>query len=434
METEPSQRPEYVDSFKANSDGKENSQMNEFNESVGIGGAQFNGDITVNINQTSLGIRGVINEGPKERGQVLDLTINEDLTIEQALEFVKMLNNRLGASRPARLIYIEKGSTHLFLDVSHDMLDRIINLHEEGSLEELLRREEASEQFNICNVEAIYAGRTMAKADLISQIREKGAEMADLIGTNLSGANLKGANFRAANLTGADLSRSKLSGVNLREANLREANLFNAALIRADISGANLIDSDLGGAKLFNADLSNTDLTRANLRMADLGGANLRCAKLFDAILIRADLAGAEATSAKLSWSDLSNANLSGANLEEVTFFDANLSGASLRGAFLSRAKFGGADLSGAVLVESELSMASLIHANLRGADLSRSNLYKANLVGANLEDANFSESILTLCRFGSSRGLTKEQQADMRRRGALFMDSPESDFALIFS
>ena len=73
---------------------------------------------------------------------------------------------------------------------------------------------------------------------------------------------------------------------------------------------------------------------------------------------------------------------------------------------------FAGADLSGADLRKADLS-----GANLSGADLSG-----ANLSGANLFWANIDRTI-----FGDTIGLSKQQEDDLKERGAIFIDAPGS-------
>jgi uncharacterized protein YjbI with pentapeptide repeats len=131
-----------------------------------------------------------------------------------------------------------------------------------------------------------------------------------------------------------------------------------------------------------------------------------------------------------LSQADLSGANLYYSKLNEVNLSEANLSGAVLREAKLNEAKLNGAkliasNLSGANLRKAELISADLRKANLRkaifsGADLCDAALRKANLSGTNLNRANLSGA-----RFSNNVGLIDSDKADMKKRGAIFEDSP---------
>ncbi|MEB3360116.1 MAG: pentapeptide repeat-containing protein, partial [Synechococcales bacterium] len=63
--------------------------------------------------------------------------------------------------------------------------------------------------------------------------------------------------------------------------------------------------------------------------------------------------------------------------------------------------------------------------ANLSGAALFRANLFRANLSRASLSGANLSEAEVKGAIMTGSRGLSKEQIADLKRRGAIFDDAP---------
>jgi uncharacterized protein YjbI with pentapeptide repeats len=67
-----------------------------------------------------------------------------------------------------------------------------------------------------------------------------------------------------------------------------------------------------------------------------------------------------------------------------------------------------------------DLSDADLSGANLIGADLSGANLSDANLSGADLSGA-----VVEKARFGANVGLTEKMKLDLKRRGAIFEDSP---------
>jgi uncharacterized protein YjbI with pentapeptide repeats len=129
-----------------------------------------------------------------------------------------------------------------------------------------------------------------------------------------------------------------------------------------------------------------------------------------------------------LSQADLSGANLYYSKLNEVNLSEANLSGAVLREAKLNGAKLNGANLSGANLRKAELISADLRNANLRKAIFSSADLRDADLRNANLSGTNLNRANLSGARFSINVGLTDSDKADMKKRGAIFKDSPESD------
>ncbi len=43
----------------------------------------------------------------------------------------------------------------------------------------------------------------------------------------------------------------------------------------------------------------------------------------------------------------------------------------------------------------------------------------------ANLSDANLSRAVVEKARFGANLGVTEEMKLDLKRRGAIFNDSP---------
>ena len=221
----------------------------------------------------------------------------------------------------------------------------------------------------------------------------------------LRNADLRGADLRGADLRGADLRGTDLRGANLSYANLSDANLCNG-----NLSDANLRDSDLSDANLRNANLRNATLCRTYLDNANLSDANLS-----DANLGRADLRGAD-----LRGADLSRAYLSRAYLSRT-----DLTGADLSRAYLSRADLTGADLSYVNLTGTNLRRANLRRVNLSHANLTGANLTGANLKNANLICADLTDAVVEKAQFGANLGLTEEMELDLKRRGAIFEDSP---------
>ena len=161
----------------------------------------------------------------------------------------------------------------------------------------------------------------------------------------------------------------------------------------------------LGRAKLQGAKLQGAKLLETNLEGANLQGAYLQGAHLEGANLQRVNLQGAYLLYAKLLGTNLEGANLLGANLQRVNLKGANLKGANLKGANLL-----GANLLGV----------NLLGANLLGARLEVANLKGANVKGAHLEEANVKGAIFT-----QATGLSGDQKADLKSRGAIFEDLP---------
>jgi uncharacterized protein YjbI with pentapeptide repeats len=214
--------------------------------------------------------------------------------------------------------------------------------------------------------------RFLIEADIVSKLK-----------LSLSGANLSKANLRRADLREVDLSEADINGADLRDANLSEANLKWA---------------DIRGAKLENIKLNKADLTKALLQTSILLHADLQ-----ESILLGADLSGVKLGFAHMNKVDLRdaillNANLSGTNLEEADLKGANLQEATLRGAKLNKADLRDVTLRGATLREAELTLTKLEDADLLGAI------------------------------FLNNPGLSDSDKADMKRRGAIFEDSFESD------
>lgn len=138
---------------------------------------------------------------------------------------------------------------------------------------------------------------------------------------------------------------------------------------------------------------------------------------------LKLSLSGANLSSARLMDADLSKADLSGADLSEADLIAANLNGAILNRAILNSAHLIYADLRESELIGADLRGARLSSADLSGANLSRAKLNGAELIAAKLSKANLSQT-----RFGNNQVLSVDAMADMRARGAIFENSPESD------
>jgi uncharacterized protein YjbI with pentapeptide repeats len=176
----------------------------------------------------------------------------------------------------------------------------------------------------------------------------------------------------------------------------------------------------LDKAYLVEADLKQVWMPVASMRNADLSGACLRnavlsYADLRNALLMEANLSGVYLHDADLSGAILSGADLSGAELGRTHFNGADLGEVRLSGAHLS-----GAHLNGANLISADLSGAYLGGTNLSGADLDETNLSGADLSGANFSNALLSGVILKGTNLRRAKGLTKEQLAACKAKGAI--------------
>jgi Pentapeptide repeats (8 copies) len=138
---------------------------------------------------------------------------------------------------------------------------------------------------------------------------------------------------------------------------------------------------------------------------------------------LKLNLSGANLSSAGLMEADLSKADLSGADLSESNLIGANLSEAILNRAKLNNAHLLYADLRESELIGADLRGARLSSADLRGANLSRAKLNGAELIATRLSQANLSQT-----RFGNNQVLSVDAISEMKERGAIFEDLPESD------
>lgn len=162
---------------------------------------------------------------------------------------------------------------------------------------------------------------------------------------------------------------------------------------------------DATGVQLDNAYLALVDLKHVWMRNAFLRNADLRGADLSEALLSEANLSGADLRKANLSGAVLRNANLSGTRLSETILSNALLSEANLSGARLRKTNLSGARLREVNLRDAYLRGADLRNAYLHGADLTNTNLHKADLRGV--------------------IGLTKEQLAVCKAKGAIIDEDP---------
>ena len=196
---------------------------------------------------------------------LLDLVIGENRTLEQALDAVRFINGQMNPSKKARLVYIEEGSTHLFIDGPEETLREIQELYRHGELQKLLADRETPGMLTILSAELIYDKKVLEKAALINEVMDMRVNKNELIGANLSGADLTGADLTGVDLRKADLNVADLSGANLSGANLSGANLSKANLSKANLSDADLNVADLSEGVFSGANLTKADFTKAML-------------------------------------------------------------------------------------------------------------------------------------------------------------------------
>lgn len=281
------------------------------------------------------------------------------------LDAIVALLQKLGGDTSIEILDIDEGSIKVILGGSLEALERI---------EALFRSGELSEVSGI-SVQDVHF---FEKYELIQLIKKNGGSALVFRGADLRGADLREVDLRAVDLNGADL----------RDADLRGADLRKASINRADLR-----DADLRGADLREAYMHRTNLARA--------------------FLARADLRKADLSEACLSGAYLTSSDLREALLREASFFGADLRFSELGGADLRLANF---------------RVANLRLANFSGAILSNGDFHSANLSGANLSGVNLSGVNLSGAMFAGNIGLNESQKADMRMRGAIFEDAPESD------
>lgn len=93
----------------------------------------------------------------------------------------------------------------------------------------------------------------------------------------------------------------------------------------------------------------------------------------------------------------------------------------SLRGADLSGLVLNGVNCIRGDLSEANLRGSHLINADLIFADFTRADLRDADLRGATLNETVWLDTLVDQCNLGTGIGLTDEQYADLKVRGAMF-------------
>jgi uncharacterized protein YjbI with pentapeptide repeats len=341
----------------------------------------------------------------KTKRLIVTIQANFEGTDKQKLDDTIAFLQKLTGDPTIQILDIDEGSIKLILGGSPEALERIEALFKSGDLIEV----------SGISIQDVHFLR---KKELILLIKKNGGAALDHSFVNLSDVNLSGANLSDVNMRGANLSEACLYNANLSRANLSGADLFRANLLEADLSGADLSNSDLRRADLSETNLFGTNLSGADLSGADLSRANLRSTQL--------DKTTKVGNKWRLVWEVLNQGaigrDLSGSELSDVDLRMTDLSGSNL-----SRAYLRGSELNGSNLSRANLSKANLSIANLSRADLSGANLSGATLGGSNLEEANLRGTNLSEARFRNNPGLSDMDKADMKKRGAIFEDSPES-------
>ncbi len=226
---------------------------------------------------------------------------------------------------------------------------------------------------------------------------------------------------------GKSLRKSKLDGQDLRQRDLRGADLTSSSLANADLSGL---------------DLTGAILNKANLRDAKLDGANLSGveAKELQArgtwekvIADGADLTGLLARKLEFNDCRFTRVNFSRANLRRVVFRRCTIDNCDFTEATAPDVSFLDCQVTDSKLVRSDLSCptiknttfagCSFTHSDLSGAvingvSISKSDLTKADFIAGEFENVTLQENILAKANFRYARGLSEEQNAQIRAAG----------------
>lgn len=164
---------------------------------------------------------GKVTSSKKRLSLTLDIDLDELTKAELDGIIAKLI--AMSDDYSIGLTDVMKGSLKLILKGSDEGLQRIQQLFDSGSLDNI----EGAEVLEV---------KYLTENELAEIIRTNGAEALDL-----SRADLSGANFSRADLSRADLREADLKGADLSGANLREADLNGT-----DLSGANLSNARFG--------------------------------------------------------------------------------------------------------------------------------------------------------------------------------------------
>ncbi|MEO1148455.1 MAG: pentapeptide repeat-containing protein [Cyanobacteria bacterium J06638_22] len=304
----------------------------------------------------------------------------EEIDRHQLDAIVAQLRN-LGGDESIQILDIDEGSNKLILGGSQKALEEI----------EVLFKIDDLPQVEDVSIQDVHF---LERHELASLIIKNGGDALNLSGVDLRCVDLRGTTLRHTDLRHTDLFKADLSFANLSGAILSgdlSGTIFHRTnLIRAHFHRAHLLGANFYGANLSGADLRCADLGYSNFRRADLSGADFHCAKLSGANLSEAILSGVDINGSDISYTTLHRTNLRGADLHGASLIGANIRGSTLRGV--------------------DLRFARLCDANIRNTDL----------CGVDFSRAEISGAVITNCK-----GLSPDNIADLKRRGAIFDDAP---------
>ncbi|MCP4631652.1 MAG: pentapeptide repeat-containing protein [candidate division Zixibacteria bacterium] len=317
-------------------------------------------------------------------------------------------------------------SEHIYVTISLDELERILELHKIWHD----TKGKDGEQANFQNI--------------------------DLEGIDLRGRNLQEVRFSEVNLKNAILSDIDFSGAGFHNVDLTKANLRKCTFIRVGFNFSNLTKADLRDSRFLNMNFQGSVLTSADFRGAIIEGVNFRKAKnIIDIDFSGTDITYLEGFSQEIidlfrtdedTWlpfdlrpndevvsqkqlnkilkehelwmssggehgkvADFRNANLleidlSNLSLPHAVFIGANLYGTNFSGSLLHDTRF-----SEEIYDEyhNEVSFADLTSANFKNANLRRASLRYTNLTEVDFTDASLTDANLT-----DTKGLLSEQLA----------------------
>lgn len=180
-----------------------------------------------------------------------------------------------------------------------------------------------------------------------------------------------------------------------------------------DWSGVDLAQSDLRGACFSDADLSHADLRASQITRTDFSGADLTATCLssetsnrfledphakttqFRTSFAGANLAGATLSGRHFRCADFSNANLQKINARACLFEQCRFDSTNLAEANFWSSAFDHIDLSGLIFHHCDFQ-----DVNMRRALFERSQIDSTNFLRAQLERSDWTDSVLTKCKF----------------------------------
>ncbi len=241
-------------------------------------------------------------------------------------------------------------------------------------------------------------------------------------GTNLTGADANFANFSDTDLEGATLTNLRGEKIKLIRANLDGANLERATMPYADLTDATVKDAVLKNANLESATVKGVDFTKVksarytNFHYVELSTEQEEFLKQRKIGAIKVGTYGELSAQERATRGDK---KMQGAKLAEAVLVSLNLIAVDFTEAILTKANFDESNLSIAIRRGAQAQGASFDRAVLWGAILDGANLEGATFRGANLVNVTFFDANVAGADFRGAIGLTEEQIADLRERGA---------------